>query len=810
MSGRRGHTQASLVVNRHSLAQFCFLASGALALLLFGGAEPWAMATVGLALATACAYEATENPVSNLRADWRHFIPLAFLAGWILVSLCPWPARWASWLAPGQARLLVELPGFTPPLLHLSMAPRATWLSVFALVGAATVVGLSFRWSVEARFRQALCGFILGLGVTAALLAALDHFDNTELIMGIRATRHRSHWGAFVSRNHLANYLNFAAILGLGLFFRHCFPRGGHRASRFMGLLALGGTLVCIAGTLVTASKGGLLSLGVGLAAFTVLLLMRKRSRLQLRIMVFGVLLLVALALVYARPVVQRTEQWVGQSWGGESEARWSLWREAWAMGRAAKGRGIGVGAFETVFPAWQVTNGRKIATHAENEYVQMVVEWGPAAALAWLAVGVLVVVRATRTFRGNAAEWQISGWAALAGSAAHAAVDFPWHMPATAWLACAVLGILLRGHAAEEEEPEGERSVNRRRLDRARLYAASLVLLAGAALGFTASWAPLRRARAALEAKRPEEAHPQALRAVAAWPFYWRAHQYAGFAAAALPGRALEAQRFLRQASRLAKANPLVPLEAGLLLARSSPGVAQDFLEAAIWTSDMPAVTLNETLMALRDQPRLFRAVLQASRADPRWWAAAWGPVRGQEDPALLAAWLDEGERAWLADPALRLHAVPVLLDAGRARAVLESFASTPPRTPLGAYWQAKAHEAAGDPRGAARVYSEIWLRGKHAELDVANAEILSDQALARAQADPANAALQEKAALSLMRQGRFAEAAVCWERLLSLDPGSTRASHGLALCREECGDWARAAALWRPMVEQQLRIPR
>ncbi|MCC7519583.1 MAG: O-antigen ligase family protein [Verrucomicrobiae bacterium] len=809
MSRSRGHMREALVINRHNLAQFFFLASGALALLLFGGAEPWAMAVTALALATACAYEAAEHPKSSLRFDWRFFIPLGLLALWLLLTLIPWPARWAAGLAPGQARLLAELPGFKPPTLHLSMAPAATWKSLFALAGAATVVGLSFRWAGESGFRQILWGTILALGVLAAALALADHLDRSDLILGLRATRHPSHWGVFVSRNHLAGYLNFAAMIGLGLFLRHGFPHSGHRRSRIKAALALGSVLVCLGGSLATASKGGLLSLGAGLLAFTVLLLMRKRSRLQLRIMVFSSLLLAALTLVYARPVVQRTEQWIHKSWGGESEGRWALWREAWAMGRDANGRGIGVGAFESVFPAWQRTNGHKIATHAENEYVQMLVEWGPAAALAWIAAGVLILLRATRTFRGNATEWQIAGWAALAGLALHAAVDFPFHMPANAWAAGATLGALLRGHGGGvEEEEDIARPDFRRRMDRFRLYATALILIAGAILGFADSRTPLRQARAALEANQAARAATQARRAVRTWPFYWRAHQYAGFAAAVLPGRILEAQRELRWATRLAQANPTVPLEAGLLFAESSPGVAQNFLETAVWVSDMPSVTLSEILDALRAKPALFQAVLQTGRTDPTWWAAAWTFARNQNNAALLAAWTDEGERAWLADPANRTRVIPTLLEAGRAGAIIEAFRVAPPATPQETYWNARALQADGNPKAAARLYADLWARDHPSSVDFTNAEIFSDSALLRVQAEPANALLQEKAGLSLMRQGRYADAVVCWERLLGLEPTSERAALALALCRQEAGDWDRAAAQWRSLLERKLHL--
>lgn len=806
MSRRRNRTREASAESRVHPAQILFFASGALALLLFGGAEPWAMATVGLVLAAACAYEAAARPRAVLRLDWRYLIPPGLLALWLALTLLPWPARWAPWLAPGQARLLAELPGFAPNPLHLSMAPPATWLSLFALAGAATVTGLAFRWAAAPAFRQRLLGWILILGVTAALLAMADHLVASDRILGIRPTRHPSHWGAFVSRNHLANYLNFAALVGLGLFLRHYFPRGGHRPSRLKGLLALGGVLVCVGGTLSTVSKGGLLSLGAGLAAFTALLLMRKRSRVQLRIMIFGVLLLAALALVYARPTVQRAEEWVSNSWGGEQEARWSLWREAWTMGRAMKGRGIGVGAFETVFPAWQISNGQKIASHAENEYLQMIVEWGPAAAAAWIVTGVFLLLRATKTFRGNAAEWQVAGWAAIAGLAVHAAVDFPFHMPANAWLACALLGVLLRGHAEDEREPDGERASAPRRLGRLRLASAALLLAVGSVLGYADLEAPLRQAHADLKKGDAARAREYAQRAVRAWPFSWRAHQYAGFAAAALPGRALEAQREFRLAIRLAQANPSVPLEAGLLLAPTAPGVAQNFLELAVWVSDMPAVTLSEILEALRDQPSLFKALLQTGRARPEWWVAAWNVARGQNDPPLLAAWLDEGEQVWLSDPANRERVIPALLEANRAQAVVEAFRAIPPTSAIETYWNARALQAAGDPKSAARLYAEIWNRKSYPSVDFANAEILSDQALLRTEAEPANAALQERAGLSLMRQARYAEAILCWECLLGLDPASQPATQALALCRQETGDWERAAAAWRALLERKL----
>lgn len=806
MSRRRGRMQESAAPPTLRLASLLFFASGALALLLFGGAEPWAMAVVGFLLAAACANEAAARPRAVPRLDWRCLIPLGLLALWLVLTLLPWPARWAPWLAPGQARILAELPGLAPRWLHLSMAPSATWLTLFALAGAATVTGLAFRWAADPGFRQTLLGFILLLGVTAALLALADRLMPSDSILGIRATRHPSHWGAFVSRNHLANYLNFAALIGLGLFLRHSFPRSGHRPSRLKGLLALGGALVCVGGTLSTVSKGGLLSLAAGLAAFTALLLARKRSRVQLRIMIFGALLLAALTLVYARPSVQRAEEWFSTSWGGEQEARWSLWREAWSMGRAMKGRGIGAGAFETVFPAWQISNGRKIASHAENEYLQMIVEWGPAAATAWLAAGVLLLLRATKTFRGNAAEWQVAGWAALTGMAVHAAVDFPFHMPANAWAACALLGVLLRGHAEDERESGGDPSSAPRRLDRLRLSVAALLLAVGSVLGFADLFAPLRRAHAALEQGDAPRAREQARRAARAWPFFWRAHQYAGFAAAALPGRGLEAQREFRLATRLAQANPSVPLEAGLLLASTSPGVAQNFLELAVWVSDMPAVTLSEILEALRDQPSLFKALLQTGRTRPEWWVAAWNVARGQNDPPLLAAWLDEGEQAWLADPANRARVIPALLEAGRAQAVVEAFRSAPPSSLIEAYWNARALQASGDPKGAARLYADIWRRRSYPSVDFANAEILSEQALLRTPAEPANAALQEKAGLSLMRQTRYAEAALCWERRLSLDPSSPTAIQALALCRQEIGDWERAASGWRSLLETKL----
>ena len=132
--------------------------------------------------------------------------------------------------------------------------------------------------------------------------------------------------------NELASILVAALALSLGL-------AGALRGNPLGRLAALGGTALCAAGIFLTGSRGGLVGLGVALAAFLVI-----GTRWRGRIMVIAVILAVA-GLGYfeyiASPDVRSHVSTVGSGTG-----RLDLWTVGWRMVEANPLVGVGAGNF--------------------------------------------------------------------------------------------------------------------------------------------------------------------------------------------------------------------------------------------------------------------------------------------------------------------------------------------------------------------------------------------------------------------------------------------------------------------------------
>jgi tetratricopeptide (TPR) repeat protein len=201
------------------------------------------------------------------------------------------------------------------------------------------------------------------------------------------------HTSPFVNPNNLAGYLNLAALCGVGVLLsrRPLLPRAA---------VALGVATIVAVGV-ISASRGGFLTLPVGLVALAVML--RFRSDLNeksspVRSSARGVLLMVGAAL--AAGAVLAVLGGTRETWAELYDKNLSKVRMlAWAKPMIANHfwLGVGRGAFESVFPAYRTDSGSVLYTHPENFPAQWMTEWGmPVAIVAmlclawWLRPGLL------------------------------------------------------------------------------------------------------------------------------------------------------------------------------------------------------------------------------------------------------------------------------------------------------------------------------------------------------------------------------------------------------------------------------------
>ncbi len=314
-------------------------------------------------------------------------------------------------------------------------------LSVLAGAGAVYLIT-----SLAGTTRGALRGLRLGallLAGAAAADALADHLRGTP-VSG----------GPFVNPNHLAALLAASLPLALAAEAIRC----GEDRSPLASLVHLAIAGLCLAGLLVTRSRGGILASGVGLVATAVLILPRvipargerRRARRIFPAMAAAALLFAGLvlalgsapgrsALARFRPAPDHSESSAG--------LRLSIWSSTLRAVAEGGPVGWGLGSFRFVYPAYRGADIPYGVSHAHNDWLEGTLELGWAFPALALGAGVIVGRRAAITARGRrtrlAAGTAAGAGAGLAALAVHAAVDFPLQVPFLIWFAALLAGLV-------------------------------------------------------------------------------------------------------------------------------------------------------------------------------------------------------------------------------------------------------------------------------------------------------------------------------------------------------------------------------
>jgi len=346
-------------------------------LFAIGGVHPMTTLALGLA-STLLAFFAIA-----LRATDRR-LPLAppvfvfwALVGACVVQLVPLPMSVLKVVSPTAAdiwsRALSPLGEPGPSLAPLSLDPGATalealrWFSYAAVfVGSAAIsTRVGVRWAATTIFCTAS---------VAALLTIGHGLIGADKVYGLYTPGFKAdagwHVGPLLNPNNLAGYLNLGTLAGFGLLFDEdsTFPRWLNA----LGVAVLVGVLV------VTASRGGVVMFLTGVAMLVVAL-ERSRARRaesrasarQSRALLLGTVVFGAL-LAFLGSQTKTWRELFDENLGKLAMTSWVrpvIGDFAWF--------GVGRGAFESVFPAYQPGSGGTVFTHVENFPAQWIVEWG-------------------------------------------------------------------------------------------------------------------------------------------------------------------------------------------------------------------------------------------------------------------------------------------------------------------------------------------------------------------------------------------------------------------------------------------------
>ncbi|MEK7705207.1 MAG: O-antigen ligase family protein, partial [Myxococcota bacterium] len=344
----------------------------------------------------------------------------------------------------------------------LSLDPAATagevakiLLYSLTLIAAARV--LSNRGGTVALLRA-----IAASGVLIAVLGYVQMALDVHQPYGHFGPMRPLYTATFVNLNHLAGFLGLTSLVALALVLRE---RGWQRWA--WGAAAA----VCGSGVFLSLSRGGILAFVLALVVLAVLAAARHLGRRLETATVLAVLLGtagVATLFAYSRVV---HELWTLSDEGTLLKAE--IWRPLPSMLRDFPFLGIGRGAFATLYPHYKALPHTLTFTHLENEWLQLLVDFGPAVGIALLALLALSFARAVRQARER--RWRLALVAALVFVALHNLMDFSLTLPAVALPA---LLLLLVGEWRAEAAPVAEQATSRLRWPRAAVVATLATLL--------------------------------------------------------------------------------------------------------------------------------------------------------------------------------------------------------------------------------------------------------------------------------------------------------------------------------------------
>ena len=365
---------------------------------------------------------------------------------WALLLTAPlWLAAWA-WLP-------VWL-GARPALA----VPDATWGT--ALLGLPLLACLTAgRWGSDAQVHTLARAWLW-----VALLQAAWGLLQVAGLEGLRfdAASGEPAIGSYASKNTYSNLLVMALPLAAWRLAKARSQGRRQHAERTAGwhtwgwVLAL---LLMLSVLLLGTSRTGIAT-GVLVLLLALPLLLGQRSGrhdtarpLGRRWLLAGLAALLGLALLAAG------WEWAARFEAGRllaDDATRALMRQTtWQAALAHWPWGSGLGSYASVYPAWQPAQfGRHLIDLAHNDYLQLFMELGLAfvplaGAVLWLLGHQLWQMWRQPAPPGHTARnrrhLRVAAGLGLLATALHAWVDYPFHIPANAMMACFLLGVVLR-----------------------------------------------------------------------------------------------------------------------------------------------------------------------------------------------------------------------------------------------------------------------------------------------------------------------------------------------------------------------------
>lgn len=418
------------------------VAALAISVLALGGASRWAVVTVLVVAAIAAASQLGSRRRLDGISPLLVMIGIAFCL--TAIQSIPLPDSVVERISETGFELaedtegLLEKHGGLPPSgwRPISLDPPMTHLELAKFAAYFLLAWMCIRTCRNERGRERLLSLVAGLSGVVALIGIGHEIVGADSLFGIYDPEFANPlvMAPLLNPNHLACLMALGAITAAGLAIHERRAPPIRAMWIVVVLLDLG---VCLA----TRSRGGVVALAAGTVITAVVLVMQRlrRSSGVRRTDVYRILIPAAITVICTLVLV------ISLGGGGvqhdlestrleelsDPRSKYVAWSSALDLVDEAPVLGIGRGAFESSFTRVYPASSQLVFSHAENEYVQALVDWGIGGVIAFALGGLFVIRVLLRRWRnGSLAAVAIGGMAAVG---VQSLVDFGAEMPGIA-----------------------------------------------------------------------------------------------------------------------------------------------------------------------------------------------------------------------------------------------------------------------------------------------------------------------------------------------------------------------------------------
>ncbi|MBU1420035.1 MAG: O-antigen ligase family protein [Proteobacteria bacterium] len=390
-----------------ALSFILFLTTLFFAPLAFGSVETWSIAVVEiLVFLAALSYFFQGKHEKQPYLQVPGFLPLLLLILWMFLQLIPLPPPLVKVISPGIYQAYAPLLNLqeTSLWIPLTVNQKATLLEALRLTSYAVFYILTVQLLSRNETLTKTVRIIAWLAMAIAFLAIIQKFTSPDEIYWFRPTPENAGTvGPWVYHNHYAGFMELVFPLVLALFFHYrpsftyqqtlrartvaIFTAPGSNMHFFLGF----GIILILASVFIALSRGGIISISLGLLFFLLLLARKNSASGKLLPLILLGSVLLAVTWFGWEPILTKINRTVTET-GGIADGRLLVWQDCIPLIRDFLFTGSGFGTFINVYPQYSTLPTSAIFDHAHNDYIELVTDGGLIGFLlaAWFVITII------------------------------------------------------------------------------------------------------------------------------------------------------------------------------------------------------------------------------------------------------------------------------------------------------------------------------------------------------------------------------------------------------------------------------------